>query len=368
MSRTDRYTRMSVVFSVAVILGVLDATSWADTGADHRLKQSLPIKLGTSGGSVADTSKAFCCGGTLGAAVTCNGAVHILSNNHVLGRSGSAAAGEDAIQPGLIDSGCRANQANVVADYAGNLVPLGTANVDAALSIARPGAVNTSGEILDIGVPCATAKAVTIGMPVAKSGRTTGFTMGTVQAINATVSVQYQKGCNAGKKFSVRFENQITVTPGTFLQSGDSGSLMVTNDSNHQPTGLLFAGSSSIAIANPIQDVIDAFAPVCGGDLAFVGAACAANASLMVGMAEPDPSQIALASAVKGRHVGQLMSDDAVLGVGVGASEDDPSEAAIVLYLEQGRSHRPLPAKLDGVRVQVVLTDRIVARVGACGD
>ncbi len=367
MNHADRSTRTSVLFSLAAILGVLATTSWADTGANHRVKQSLPIRLGTSGGSVADVSKAFCCGGTLGAAVTCNGALHILSNNHVLGRSGSAAAGEDAIQPGLIDTGCRANQGSVVADYAGNLVALGTANVDAALSIARPGAVNTSGEILDIGVPCATPKAATIGMAVAKSGRTSGFTMGTVQAINATVSIQYQKGCNSGKKFSVRFEDQVTITPGSFLQSGDSGSLMVTNDANHQPTGLLYAGSSSIAIANPIQDVIDAFTPVCGGGFTFVGTACAASSSFRLG-AELDPAQIDVASVIKGRHVAHLMSDDAVLGVGVGVSEEDPTEAAIVVYLEQGRSHRRLPETLDGVRVQVVLTDRIVARVGSCGN
>jgi hypothetical protein len=363
--KPNHAARPSFVF--ASILALLATTSWADSGPNHRLKQTLPIKLGTSGGSAADASKAFCCGGTLGAAVMCNGALAVLSNNHVLGRSGAAATGEDAIQPGLIDVGCRANQANLVADYAGNLAPLGPSNVDAALSIARAGAVNSSGEILDVGVPCVVPKTATIGMPVAKSGRTSGFTMGTVQAVNATISVQYQKGCNSGKKFTVVFQNQVTVTPGSFLVSGDSGSLMVTNDASHQPAGLLFAGSSSIAVANPIEDVIDAFTPTCGGSFGFVGTACAANASVGLG-AGPVTPDTSLASAVKERHVGHLMSDTAVLGVGVGASQGDPTTAAIVVYLEQGRSHRRLPDEIDGVPVEVVLTDRIVSRVGSCSD
>ncbi len=43
-----------------------------------------------------------------------------------------------------------------------------------------------------------------------------------------------------------------------FLQSGDSGSLLVTDDSGKRPVGLLFAGNSNgkLAIANDIRDVL----------------------------------------------------------------------------------------------------------------
>jgi len=188
------------ILALSAALVLTANAALADGGADHRTKQALPIKLGTSGGSAWDSSKAFCCGGTFGAAVMCNGALHILSNNHVIGRSGSASLGEDEVQPGLIDSGCRTSGSNIVADFAGDLVPLGTANVDAALSTARAGAVSPTGEIIDLGSPCATPKNAAIGMAVAKSGRTSGLTFGTVQALNLTVSVQYQRGCNSGRK------------------------------------------------------------------------------------------------------------------------------------------------------------------------
>lgn len=342
------------------VVALLATMSLADGGPDHRTKQALPIKLGTSGGSVSDRSKTFCCGGTLGAAVMCGSTVHILSNNHVLGRSGSAVPGEDTLQPGLIDTGCRSTGSNVVGDYAGNLVPLGTANVDAALTMARAGAVSLTGEILDLGTPCTTPATAAVGRAVAKSGRTSGLTTGTVQAVNLTVSVQYQKGCNSGKKFVITFANQVSVTPGSFLQSGDSGSLMLTNDANLQPVGLLYAGSSSVAIANPIQDVIAAFTPACGGTFSFLGASCIASAAPLGGAALT-PAQVAAATSAKERHVARLMSTPVVLGVGVGAADDDPTEAVVVVYLEQGHAHPPIPQRLDGHRVKVVHTDRIVA-------
>lgn len=339
----------------------------ADSGAAHRTKQSLPIKLGTSGGSVSDRSKAFCCGGTLGAAVMCNGVLSILSNNHVLGRSGTATAGEDTLQPALIETGCSGSTSNIVGDYSGNLVPLGTANVDAALSTARSGRVSSTGEILDIGVPCSTPKDASLGMAVAKSGRTSGYTTGTVQAVNVSVSIQYQQGCNSSKKFTVGYTNQITITPGSFLMSGDSGSLMVTDDANHQPVGLLFAGSSSLAIANRIADVTSAFSGACGGSFSFVGNSCSA-AVTSAKSSGPTASTIAYATRIKDRHLEALMSTPAVLGVGVGAADGDPREAVLVIYVEQGRAHPPLPLALDDLNVKIVRTDPFVARVGRCTD
>ena len=140
----------------------------ADGGAQHQAAQALPIELGTSGGNIKDVSKAFCCSGTLGALVTRGGTSFILSNNHVLGRSGAATVGDDVSQPGLIDSGCRPG--SIVADFSEGAV-LGTSNVDAALAQVRGGAVNPTGEIIDVGIPASTPAMGTAGSTQAPAWR-----------------------------------------------------------------------------------------------------------------------------------------------------------------------------------------------------
>src|SRR4029453_9668814 len=47
-------------------------------------KQTLPIRLGTSGGSAYDLTNSFCCGGTLGSLVKIGTTQYILSCSHVL--------------------------------------------------------------------------------------------------------------------------------------------------------------------------------------------------------------------------------------------------------------------------------------------
>lgn len=329
--------------------------------------QGLPIKLGTSGGSVADSSRRYCCGGTLGALVTYGGLPHILSNNHVVARSGSAANGEDIIQPGLIDVGCNAGNANVVADFIGNAVPLGAGNVDAALALPRAGAVNLTGAILNVGVPCAGIQTATAGLSVAKSGRTTGYTTGTVQAVNVNVNVGYQRGCNSGKKFTVSFTNQISITPGTFSAGGDSGSLIVSNDGTPNPVGLLFAGSSSVTIANPAQAVANAF----GNGFSFVGQSCggAAVEAAVVGL---DEYAFANAKSVKEGIEAKFFERPDVVGVGVGRASDnkdslDANQPAIIVYVETAKGKLPkgFPREIDGIKVRVIATDAIVSRA-AC--
>jgi hypothetical protein len=337
----------------------------ADNGPQHQAVQSLPIKLGTSGGSSVDASNAFCCGGTFGSAVTYDGQLAILSNNHILARSGSATAGEDDIQPGLIDVGCRASGAHVVADFVGNVVPLGSGlgghNVDTGVAIARSGAVSTTGEILDVGVPCNTTQAASIGLAVMKSGRTTGFTTGNIQATNVSVSIQYQKGCNSGKKFTITYTNQIST--GAMSAGGDSGSLLVSNDGSPNPVGLLYAGSSSTTIYNPIGDVLGAYAAA-GHTVAFVGNTCAASRIALNPGIGPADNDVEYARVIKERYEPDLFSRPGVIGVGVGATVDGGTEAAIILYVDAPKGSHPqgFPAELDGVKVRVIPTDPIVAQ------
>src|SRR5262249_16355174 len=100
---------------------------------------------------------------------------------------------------GLIDNGCRVS--TVVADF--TAAPALGSNVDAAVAQLRPGLMDASGFIEDIGVPSSIVMAPSVGLSVAKSGRTTGFTTGTIASINTSVNVQYQRSCGQGKKFVV---------------------------------------------------------------------------------------------------------------------------------------------------------------------
>jgi hypothetical protein len=99
-------------------------------------------------------------------------------------------------------------------------------------------------------------------MSVQKYGRTTSLTTGSVTGVNATVKVRYSKGHTA------TFVNQIVIGSG-FSDSGDSGSLIVTNDANLNPVGLLFAGSSSTTIGNPIAAVLSQLGTVLGTTLSI---------------------------------------------------------------------------------------------------
>lgn len=104
-----------------------------------------------------------------------------------------------------------------------------------------------TGDILGIGMVSGT-KAAALGMKVRKSGRTTGYTEGTVTLLNATVNVAY------GSR-TARFTGQIITTP--MSQGGDSGSLIVDGTEN-KAVGLLFAGSNLSTIFNPIDKVFAA--------------------------------------------------------------------------------------------------------------
>jgi membrane-associated protease RseP (regulator of RpoE activity) len=232
------------------------------TPVSHTAKQTPPIKLGTSGGFADDLDNGYCCGGTLGSLVKKGTTLYILSNYHVFyGDIADATAGKDVIQPGLIDVNCTKNNAQVVAKLEGTR-SLPNSNVDAGLAQIVSGMVNTNGEILEIGQLSATTIAASLKQAVKKSGRTTRLTTSTVSGLNGTVSVQYEQNCAGAPAFTKTFTGQILVTNrgSKFLNSGDSGSLMVQNvTTNPKAIGLLFAGSSSIAVANPINEVLNFF-------------------------------------------------------------------------------------------------------------
>jgi hypothetical protein len=200
-----------------------------------------------------------------------------------------------------------------------------------------------------------------VGLSVAKSGRTTGFTTGTIGSINTSVSVQYQASCGQGKKFVVSYTNQVVINSSTFSAGGDSGSLIVTNDSNHQPVALLFAGSSTTTIGNPMGEVLTQISQALGTTASVAGTTQAASIETLVenGLLLQDVEH---ATSVKSRHERELMALAGVIGVGVGP-DDNSGKPAVVVYVDRGMGRLPeLPPQVENVKVRFVLTDAFVAR------
>lgn len=240
-------------------------------GDDPRAKQTPPVKMGTSGGWRYDLANGYCCGGTLGSLIQIGGTKYVLSNYHVLyadivngGNNRTAQPGDPVIQPGLIDVGCNAGNAQNVATLVNNGGSLPGANIDAGIAAVISGMVDESGAILNIGTISSSTAAAFIGQDVKKMGRTTGLGRGTVDGLNASVSIGYENECAGGSAFSKTFTGQIIITNNrcNFLDGGDSGSLMVEDtDPNPRAVGLLYAGSvtcnpRAVAVANPIGDVL----------------------------------------------------------------------------------------------------------------
>jgi hypothetical protein len=365
---------------VAAVIGLLAATPavLADNGPLHQVDTPF---FGVSGSNVKDISFAFCCGGTLGSLVQdTNGTLYVLSNNHVLARTDQATRGEDISQPGLIDNACQIPANGIVADL--TVAPkLGSSNADAAIAQLRALptgelAMDPTGYIQDIGTISSVVKAPALGLAVAKSGRTTGFTTGTIGSINTSVSVQYQRGCGQGKKFTVRYTNQVVINSSTFSAGGDSGALIVTNDACHQPVALLFAGSSTATIGNPIGEVLTKVGMSLGRSVSFVGDTCSTTAPLSsppsssaavaspsgAPVAGPPQEAVEHATAIMQQYVDELMARPGVLGVGIGGSDTNPAEAVITIYLDQTTGRLPrLPQHIEGIRVRVMPTDPFIA-------
>ena len=253
---------------VPKVLGGIQ-TDVVETGRIYALQDPTqkmrPARPGVSIGHYQITA------GTLGCLVQRDGQVYILSNNHVLANSNAGQVGDAILQPGPYDGGTSADQIATLEQFVpvgfgvsllgclslSSLLRLfglssdpkinepGNNTVDCA--IAKPLSPDlVDPDILNIGVPTGVGTA-TLGTQVQKSGRTTGLTTDQITQIDVTVSVLY------GSQIAV-FKNQLMA--GAMSQGGDSGSAVL--DMEKRVVGLLFAGSDSTTIMNPIQFVLDA--------------------------------------------------------------------------------------------------------------
>jgi hypothetical protein len=213
-----------------------------------------PVPIGVSTGHPGVTA------GTIGARVTDGSRIFALSNNHVFANNNRAKTGDNFLQPGVADGGTNPDDAlGTLFDFepiqwcGGIACPMN--RLDAALALTTADDLGTSTPENGYGSPRPETMEATLGMKVQKYGRTTGHTIGRVTGINAVVDVNYRTG-------NARFEGQIIITDGSFSTGGDSGSLVVSKGlfaADRRPVGLLFAGSSTNTIANPIDLVLDRF-------------------------------------------------------------------------------------------------------------
>jgi hypothetical protein len=378
------------------------ATSQANTSVSNFVQFTIdsinlqpfpvPVPLGTSGSNVGaiclTPAPGFCFGGTLGSLLTSNAtppAVVILSNNHVLGLSDGGTVGQAVTQPGVIETNCSTMGTITVANVSTiiNLQTQPSPPVDVTTAQIISGQVDTTGSILELGAlnnvnipqpapPAGGAGITTAPMKLlAKSGRTTGLTCAAVDSIDTTMgfNVQYSQGCATTTSFSVTYDDEIVVgnmsNGQNFIGDGDSGSLAVDAETA-EPVALMFAGSDTEAIGNPVADVLNALHTSTGHTYSFVGggmhnvAGCSlpglssvtvtpqsATATLPAGTAQR-------AQTAATNNSTQIMSTPGVSAYGGEGSLDAPNEPAVMIVVAPGASHAGIPATIDGVRTRLI--------------
>lgn len=262
----------------AVLEGVptkVKVTGMVFAYADRTARFPRPVPIGVSTGHPDITA------GTIGCRVKdVSGKVYALSNNHIYANENDATIGVDsALQPGDFDGGVDPDDAigtlydfkPIVFDVNACDLNLGALDPDCNIMDAAIAAVDFDDFDKDgtsewgvgvstpsddgYGTPSTTTIEAFSGLNVQKYGRTTGLTLGTVDTIDTFVDVCYDLSCSK----EARFIDQISITSGTFSDGGDSGSLIVTDDGNRNPVGLLFAGSNTHTFANRIAPVLDQF-------------------------------------------------------------------------------------------------------------
>jgi hypothetical protein len=213
-----------------------------------------------------------------------------------------------------------------------------------------------------------------VGMRVFKSGRTTGFTQGTIAAINFTMLVDFSR-CGFTQKRVARFINQIVVRRGNkpFVDEGDSGSLLLeAKKPCPRAVGLLYAGDmNGNGGANRIQDVLTQLSNPIGGvstpGLKILGTGCPATPTETSFALTLMDSRVIAAKTIQTKHEDSLFKIPGVVGIGIGLlkPDSDSKELAIVVHVIKGSkaalSSTAIPASLDGMPVRREITSEFRA-------
>lgn len=165
---------------------------------------------------------------------------YLLSSNHVLAPADFASLGDPVLQPAAADGG------SAPCDVIGHLARFIRLSFDGRPNLADAALAEIPFDAIErhidwIGFPRESSSLVRIGQPVQKTGRSSGFTTGLVQAVNVSLRVNYPEQ-------SARFVRQIVASK--MSAPGDAGSLVL--DMNARPVGLLFAASEYVSVLSPI--------------------------------------------------------------------------------------------------------------------
>lgn len=215
-------------------------------------------------------------------------AIHLVSNNHVIGESNAAQLGEPVVQPGTLDLtaleiqtyrteadlvrffGVAEVSAIVQLQYATRGSPAFN-DVDAAMARLTLGGtfrrqtedlarLAFSGRIMGVAAAYDFGDDDRfVGDPrVYKVGRTTGFTEGRIRSLAGTAAIGYEPRGASGP-LTAYFRRLLVIeatadNEGPFSDHGDSGSAILT--ASHDLAGLLFAGSAQQTLASPVEAVL----------------------------------------------------------------------------------------------------------------
>jgi hypothetical protein len=257
-------------------------------------------------------------------------------------------------------------------------------NVDAAIAQVDSGAVNSSGEILELGTVQAggtlaaappgisstggKGESGSLNLVVAKSGRTTGLTCASISALNLSVKVDYFRNCDETTAYLTKtYTNQIAIEGSEFSDAGDSGSLVV-DAGNAEPVGLFFAGGVtntgvSEGVANPAPTVLAELESQGGTAYTFVGTTDHPVSCLNYGAATATAAQettlsgpeLELAKQAVGQARMLINPSMGILGVATGKSSDHTGEAAVIFYIDASMNVS-VPQTVSGVRTEVIPT------------
>jgi hypothetical protein len=239
----------------------------------------------------------------------------------------------------------------------------GSLAVDA--TTAQPVALMFAGDAnSSIGSPVADVLAA---LKATNGGTTFSFVGGAQHAV---------PGCGLPGLSSVTVTPQSAKATGSALQDANSAAMRnaaqilntagvsaysagMSLDSPNEPAIMIFAapGTSHANIPPEIDGIrtriIETGNPAAQGALSQEQAAQLEAESAAAQPTAVPTTAIENARQIKEQHVAELMSDPAVQGVGVGSSFDSPGEPAIGIFVLKNKSHKPIPATLDGVRTRI---------------
>jgi hypothetical protein len=118
----------------------------------------------------------------------------------------------------------------------------------------------------------------------------------------------------------------------------------------------------SVAVPQTIAGLPTRVIPTTAG--AVASGTAPTTSSITPGIHLPQAT-LAAAQTVQKQNAAQLMSDPAFFGVGVAQSQDNPSEAALMVFIDRTRTPRSQPATVGGLRVRYRTTNPIKVNYSA---